>query len=91
MEDLFVKLTNHAVDTVELGSKQVGVGRLIFGGRGAGKRLNRRHLAGHSPGLVQNTFLDGRGRVGAIPCRGNATIYSCQCTGMYDARFVLTR
>lgn len=91
MEDIGVELTNHAVDTVELGSKQVGVGRLIFGGRGVGKRLNRRHLAGHSPCLVQNTVLDGSSRVGAILCRGNATVYSCQRTDIYDAGFVLTQ
>jgi len=67
------KLTNHAVDTVELGGKKVPVGRLILERRGIGKRLRRRHMAGHGPFLVHNAGRDGGGWVGAILCCGNAT------------------
>lgn len=70
-----LKLTNHAVDTVELGGKQVGVGGLVLGRRSANKGLDRRHGGDGVPRLVQDTVLDGSGRVRAVLGRSNAAEY----------------
>ena len=66
--------TNHAVDAVELGGKEVRVGGLVLNRRGADKGLDWRH-GGHSvPSLVEDTVLNSSSRVRAMLGRGNATI-----------------
>jgi hypothetical protein len=78
------KLTNHAVDTVELGGKQVGVGGLVLGRRSANEGLDRRHGGDGVPCLVQDTVLDGSGRVRAVLGRSNAAVYTSQRTSHCD-------
>ena len=66
--------TNHAVDAVELGGKEVRVGRLVLSRRRADKGLHWCH-GGHSvPGLVEDTVLNSSSRIRAMLGRGNATI-----------------
>lgn len=73
-----IKLTNHAVDTVELGSKQVGVGGLVLGRRSANEGLDRSHGGDCVPSLVQDTVLNGSSRVRAVLGRSNAAIHTSQ-------------